>query len=130
MSKEILLILFILISLNLIFLDINYLFEIKPVDRNKIVFNKENIIDLYIYEKSEFNKKNFDNAKFLIEYQQKNKYNKMFFNEDPIILSSCGEYFVIIDYFWKEKATELGFENYCNSWKDNIDMGFYIYLNK
>lgn len=86
-------------------------------------FSPNEIYKLYLFDELNGNWKQFRLLSAVIQCES--GWNEMAWNKK----SNDFGLFQINYKTWNNKALELGLENYTDYWKDNLDMGIWIYKN-
>ncbi len=100
--------------------------EAKMVEATTAVLRpltEKEMLQLYLYEQVEYNVKDYNILKRIITCES--QWDIMAYN------SKSNDYglFQINQRYWEKKAKELGLENYKDDWKENIQLGVWIYKN-
>lgn len=84
---------------------------------------EKEILQLYLFEAVKYDVQKYNLLKRIITCES--RWDIMAYNE------KSGDYglFQINEKWWDKKAKELGFENYKDNWKENIQLGIWIYEN-
>ena len=102
------------------------LVEAKMVEATTAVLRpltEKEMLQLYLYEQVDYNIKDYNILKRIITCES--QWDITAYNE------KSGDYglFQINKRYWEKKAKELGLENYKDDWKENIQLGVWIYKN-
>jgi len=84
---------------------------------------EKEILQLYLFEAVKYDVQKYNLLKRIITCES--RWDIMAYNK------KSGDYglFQINEKWWDKKAKELGFENYKDDWKENIQLGIWIYEN-
>lgn len=100
--------------------------EVKMAEATTVILRpltEKEILQLYLYEQVGYNVKDYNILKRIITCES--QWDIMAYN------SKSNDYglFQINQRYWEKKAKELGLENYKDDWKENIQLGVWIYKN-
>ena len=100
--------------------------EVKMAEATTVILRpltEKEILQLYLCEQVGYNVKDYNILKRIITCES--QWDIMAYN------SKSNDYglFQINQRYWEKKAKELGLENYKDDWKENIQLGVWIYKN-
>ena len=100
--------------------------EVKMAEATTVILRpltEKEILQLYLCEQVGYNVKDYNILKRIITCES--QWDIMAYN------SKSDDYglFQINKRYWENKAKELGLENYKDDWKENIQLGVWIYKN-
>ena len=100
--------------------------EAKMVEATTAVLRpltEKEILQLYLFEAVKYDVQKYNLLKRIITCES--QWDITAYNEK----SGDHGLFQINEKWWDKKAKELGFENYKDDWKENIQLGIWIYEN-